>query len=32
MVTMLDGMELFSRFYDPRFFRGFLETSLDTPT
>jgi hypothetical protein len=26
MVTMLDGMELFSRFYDPRFFRGFLET------
>jgi pSer/pThr/pTyr-binding forkhead associated (FHA) protein len=26
MVTMPDGMELFSRFYDPRFFRGFLET------
>jgi len=27
MVTMPDGMELFSRFYDPRFFRGFLEKS-----
>ena len=26
MVTMPDGMELFSRFYDPRFFRSFLET------
>jgi pSer/pThr/pTyr-binding forkhead associated (FHA) protein len=26
MVTMPDGMELFSRFYDPRFFRGFLES------
>jgi hypothetical protein len=26
MVTMPDGMELFSRFYDPRFFRVFLET------
>jgi hypothetical protein len=26
MVTMPDGMEMFSRFYDPRFFRGFLET------
>jgi pSer/pThr/pTyr-binding forkhead associated (FHA) protein len=26
MVTMPDGMELFSRFYDPRFFRTFLET------
>lgn len=26
MVTMPDGMELFSRFYDPRFFRAFLET------
>jgi pSer/pThr/pTyr-binding forkhead associated (FHA) protein len=25
MVTMPDGMELFSRFYDPRFFRRFLE-------
>jgi pSer/pThr/pTyr-binding forkhead associated (FHA) protein len=25
MVTMPDGMELFSRFYDPRFFREFLE-------
>jgi pSer/pThr/pTyr-binding forkhead associated (FHA) protein len=25
MVTMPDGMELFSRFYDPRFFRAFLE-------
>jgi pSer/pThr/pTyr-binding forkhead associated (FHA) protein len=25
MITMPDGMELFSRFYDPRFFRGFLE-------
>ena len=24
MVTMSDGMELFSRFYDPRFFRVFL--------
>jgi len=23
---MPDGMELFSRFYDPRFFRAFLET------
>jgi len=27
MVIMPDGMELFSRFYDPRFFRGFLESS-----
>jgi hypothetical protein len=26
MVTMPDGMELFSRFYDPGFFRSFLET------
>jgi pSer/pThr/pTyr-binding forkhead associated (FHA) protein len=26
MVTMPDGMELFSRFYDPAFFRVFLET------
>lgn len=26
MVTMPDGMEMFSRFYDPRFFRCFLET------
>jgi hypothetical protein len=26
LVTMPDGMELFSRFYDPRFFRRFLET------
>jgi hypothetical protein len=26
MVTMPDGMELFSRFYDPGFFRTFLET------
>jgi hypothetical protein len=26
MVKMPDGMEMFSRFYDPRFFRGFLET------
>ena len=26
MVTMPDGMELFSRFYDPRFFRTFLES------
>ena len=26
MVTMPDGMELFSRFYDPRFFRAFLES------
>jgi hypothetical protein len=25
MVTMPDGMEMFSRFYDPRFFRSFLE-------
>jgi hypothetical protein len=25
MVSMPDGVELFSRFYDPRFFRGFLE-------
>ncbi len=25
MVIMPDGMELFSRFYDPRFFRAFLE-------
>jgi pSer/pThr/pTyr-binding forkhead associated (FHA) protein len=25
MVSMPDGAELFSRFYDPRFFRGFLE-------
>lgn len=26
MVTMPDGMELCSRFYDPGFFRSFLET------
>src|SRR5262249_54256669 len=26
LVTMPDGMELFSRFYDPRFFRSFLES------
>ena len=26
MVTMPDGMELFSRFYDPNFFRVFLDT------
>lgn len=26
MVAMPDGMELFSRFYDPVFFRTFLET------
>jgi pSer/pThr/pTyr-binding forkhead associated (FHA) protein len=26
MVAMPDGMELFSRFYDPIFFRTFLET------
>jgi pSer/pThr/pTyr-binding forkhead associated (FHA) protein len=26
MVTMPDGAELFSRFYDPRFFRTFLES------
>jgi pSer/pThr/pTyr-binding forkhead associated (FHA) protein len=26
MVRMPDGMEMFSRFYDPRFFRSFLET------
>jgi pSer/pThr/pTyr-binding forkhead associated (FHA) protein len=26
MVTLPDGMELFSRFYDPAFFRVFLET------
>jgi pSer/pThr/pTyr-binding forkhead associated (FHA) protein len=26
MVTLADGMELFSRFYDPAFFRVFLET------
>src|SRR5947208_1288786 len=26
MVSMPDGMELFSRFYDPVFFRTFLET------
>ncbi|HAF13950.1 MAG TPA: hypothetical protein DCK99_09685 [Blastocatellia bacterium] len=25
LVTMPDGVELFSRFYDPRFFRDFLE-------
>jgi hypothetical protein len=25
MVTMPDGTELFSRFYDPRFFRDFFE-------
>jgi hypothetical protein len=24
MITMPDGQEFFSRFYDPRFFRGFL--------
>jgi hypothetical protein len=24
MITMPDGREFFSRFYDPRFFRGFL--------
>src|SRR5215213_149823 len=27
MVSMPDGVELFSRFYDPRFFRRFLEGS-----
>jgi pSer/pThr/pTyr-binding forkhead associated (FHA) protein len=26
MVRMPDGMEMFSRFYDPRFFRSLLET------
>jgi pSer/pThr/pTyr-binding forkhead associated (FHA) protein len=26
MVTIPDGIELFSRFYDPRFFRTFLES------
>ena len=26
MVTLPDGVELFSRFYDPRFFRTFLES------
>lgn len=26
MVSTPDGMEMFSRFYDPRFFRGFLES------
>jgi hypothetical protein len=26
MVSLPDGVELFSRFYDPRFFRAFLET------
>ena len=26
MVRLADGAELFSRFYDPRFFRTFLET------
>lgn len=26
MISMPDGMELFSRFYDPGFFRTFLET------
>ena len=26
MVKLPDGIELFSRFYDPRFFRRFLET------
>lgn len=26
MVTLPDGVELFSRFYDPRFFRSFLES------
>ena len=26
MVSLPDGAELFSRFYDPRFFRRFLET------
>ena len=26
MVSLPDGVELFSRFYDPRFFRVFLET------
>ncbi|HKR11878.1 MAG TPA: DUF4123 domain-containing protein [Pyrinomonadaceae bacterium] len=25
MVKMPDGIEMFSRFYEPRFFRGFLE-------
>jgi pSer/pThr/pTyr-binding forkhead associated (FHA) protein len=25
MLRLPDGVELFSRFYDPRFFRGFLE-------
>lgn len=27
MITTPDGAELFSRFYDPRFFRAFLEKS-----
>jgi pSer/pThr/pTyr-binding forkhead associated (FHA) protein len=26
MITLPDGVELFSRFYDPRFFRAFLES------
>jgi pSer/pThr/pTyr-binding forkhead associated (FHA) protein len=26
MVSLPDGVELFSRFYDPRFFRAFLDT------
>jgi hypothetical protein len=26
MISLPDGVELFSRFYDPRFFRAFLET------
>jgi hypothetical protein len=27
MIRLPDGVELFSRFYDPRFFRAFLENS-----
>ena len=30
MVSTSDGVELFSRFYDPRFFRGFLESCTAT--
>lgn len=30
MVSTPDGVELFSRFYDPRFFRGFLESCSAT--
>lgn len=30
MVTTPDGVELFSRFYDPRFFRGLLENCSAT--